>query len=157
MTGWSGWKVKSKPRTTFPMMNIECITFNMLVMGGRPGNGANANMGSGSRSGKFTGSNGDVFYNGPGSKGWNQSVEKAVNAGVKGNKNAVYMMNDEDDEHGYTVLAGVAAKSTGYQKDIATKGLNNLYNNKFGSYGSGLTEKQAWAVAYEFQRIYGKK
>lgn len=105
----------------------------------------------------FTGTNGQRFSGGPGSKGWKKAVENAVKDGVSGNKNAVYMMNDVDDEKGYTILAGVAAKSTGFQKDIATKALSKLYKNNYNQYGNGLSEKQAWAISYEFQRIFGKK
>lgn len=105
------------------------------------------------RSGMFTGTGGEVFYNGPGSKGWNKSVENVLKGGVLGMKTHVYMNGELDNDNAHTILAGVAAKSTGFQKDVATKGLKNMYNKGDAS----LSEKQAWAVAYEFNRIFGKK
>ena len=119
-------------------------------MGGRAGGGASGGMGSHSRSGQFTGTGGEVFYGGPGSKGWNESVKNVLAGGVAGMKSAVYYDGSVDNDTAYTVLAGVAAKSTGFQKDVATKGLKNMFD-----YGNAnLTEKQSWAVSYEFKKLF---
>lgn len=122
-------------------------------MGGRSGGGAAGGMGSRSRNsdGMFTGTGGEVFYGGPGSKGWNDSVKNVLAGGVAGMKNSVYLNGNVDNEKAYTVLAGVAAKSTGFQKDVATKGLKNMYDKG----DANLTEKQSWAVSYEFKKLFG--
>lgn len=121
-------------------------------MGGRAGGGAG--LGSGSRGrnseGKFTGTGGEVFYGGPGSKGWDKSVKDALAGGVAGMKNSVYLNDSVDNEKSYTILAGVAAKSTGFQKDVATKGLKNMFDKGTAN----LSEKQAWAVSYEFKKLF---
>lgn len=103
--------------------------------------------------GKFTGTGGEVFYGGPGSKGWEKDVQAALASGVARIKDTVYIFDDLDNDVAYTVLAGVAAKSKGFQKDIATKGLKNMFDTGHAK----LTEKQAWAVSYEFKNIFGKK
>lgn len=113
--------------------------------GGTRGGGASAR-----NDGMFTGTGGEVFYGGPGSKGWKQSVKDALDSGVAGMKSAVYYDGSVDNEKAYTVLAGVAAKSTGFQKDVATKGLKNM----FDSGNANLTEKQSWAVSYEFKKLF---
>ena len=123
-------------------------------MGGRAGGGAAGGMGSRSRNsdGRFVGTGGEVFYNGPGSKGWNESVAKALKAGTASNKDSIYLDFRVESDQAYTVMAGVAAKSTGFQKDIATKGLKKYFDS---GKTFGLSEKQAWAVSYEFKRLFG--
>ena len=122
-------------------------------MGGRAGGGASGGMGSGSRGrsdGRFTGTGGEVFYGGPGSNGWDKSVKDALKGGVAGMKSAVYYDGSVDNDTAYTVLAGVAAKSTGFQKDVATKGLKNMFDGG----NANLSEKQSWAVSYEFKKLF---
>jgi hypothetical protein len=119
------------------------------------GSGGTRGGGGGSNSqGRFFGTDGVDYYGGPGSRGWKAQVKNALSKGMVGMKNDVYIFGDLDKGASYTILAGVAAKSTGFQKDIATKGLQNLH--KTFNKGTGLTEKQSWAVVYEFKKIFGK-
>ena len=119
------------------------------------GHGNTRGVAGGNSQGRFTGSNGEVFYGGPGSKGWNEKVEKAMKAGVASNKSAITLGFMVESEQAYTVMAGVAAKSTGFQKDIATKGLNKYFDTGARNPTFGLSEKQAWSVAYEFKKLFG--
>ena len=114
--------------------------------GGTRGGGASGR----NSEGKFTGTGGEVFYGGPGSKGWAESVKDALNGGVAEMKKNVYVYDELDNDRAYTILAGVAAKSTGFQKDVATKGLKNMFDKG----NANLSEKQAWAVSYEFKKLF---
>lgn len=113
--------------------------------------GTRGASGGGNSQGRFTGTNGEVFYGGPGSKGWKESVQSALGKGVGKMKDNVYLDGSVDNETAYTVLAGVAAKSTGFQKDVATKGLKSMFDKGTAN----LTEKQSWAVSYEFKKLFG--